>query len=61
MKTEDKIRNEIIRLNQERIKIDEKLHLLCQIDLLSSEGNELNHEISYLLGQMAALTWVINK
>jgi len=28
------------------MKTDEKRHLLCQIDLLSGEGNELNHEIS---------------
>jgi len=61
MKTEDTIRNEIIRLNQERMKTNEKLHSLCQIDLLSSEGNALTHKVSYLLGQMAALTWVINK
>lgn len=59
MKTEEEIRNEIVRLNRERVEASNKRRTLSQIDLLSGEGNELFAKENYLLGQMASLTWIL--
>jgi hypothetical protein len=61
MKTEDEIRDEIVRLNEGRVVASNKRRLLFQIDLLSIEGYELHAWEMYLLGQIAALTWILNK
>ena len=33
---------------------------LCQIDMLSSTGNQLREEINKIIGEIIALEWVIN-
>jgi len=60
MKTEEEIRTEIVRLNHLRSEKTKELGKLHQIDLLSGEGNRMKADCDYLLGQIAALTWVIN-
>jgi len=61
MKSENEIRDEIVKLNHERAEIKKRYNQLNQIDILAKEGDELRSFLNFLLGQIAALTWVLNK
>ena len=61
MKTENEIRDDIVKLNIKRIEVSKKRRELHQIDLLSGEGNELLALENYLFGQISALYWVLTK
>lgn len=61
MKTEKAIRNRIELNLQKLAELYNSYLILCQIDLLSGEGNELRYKINSLRGEILGLAWVLGE
>ena len=61
MKTEDEIKNKIVKLNHKRSRLVNRYMLLCHLDKFSAIGNEVKMQYNYILGKIDALHYVLRK
>jgi hypothetical protein len=60
MKSFSLIQQQIVFLYQKLETARNDHAKLCQIDMLSSTGNEIREKINTILGEINALEWIIN-
>jgi len=59
MKTKIQIEQELGKCKALLFELKEKYYDLCQIDMLSLEGNKLDEEINQLKGEIKAYNWIL--
>lgn len=61
MKNKRQIKDKAVHIYKKMKELEEKRSKLNQIDLLSSEGNQVTEEINKIKGALWAFKWILEK